>query len=409
VALTLRDGLLLGLFCLLPLFGLINGPAYAPAVFGVAVLRLAWPGTRRREALLADPSLAAPMLGFLVLSWVGLAWSAFPARTLSSALQASLVLPGAFIFVAGSRAFGAPDRLARVILCASLAGAALLVADRLDGYVVLRLVDGAKVWPTKYNRGIDYFTLLALPTLAFSLARQRFVSAGALGLAVALAVAGGLNTTAQVALPCAVLVAALATAAPRLVGATLAGGTALLALSLPFILRLITNERPLIAPHIKSSGLDRLEIWDYLSAHVMQRPLLGWGLGTARDLPATAQEMAHYLHATGHGIYPHNQWLELWVETGLPGVLLGLCFSGLILWRIWRLAPALRPAGYAAYVVAMAVAFSGFEVITDSWWAALASSAALFAMFGRALAMSPTRILPVATPEAPAPPPRTIH
>jgi O-antigen ligase len=168
--------------------------------------------------------------------------------------------------------------------------------------------------------------------------------------------------------------------------------TGLEALGLPFAMRVVTHFRPLIAPHIKISGVERLEIWDYLSAHVLQRPVLGWGLWSSRLLPATPEEMAHFVKAQGSGIYPHNQWLELWVETGFWGVLLGLGLVVLVLRRILAGEPALRPFGYAAFVMAMAVASTGFEITTDSWWAALAASAGLFGVFGRGVPISDPRI-----------------
>jgi O-antigen ligase len=220
-------------------------------------------------------------------------------------------------------------------------------------------------------------------------------------------VACGRNLTAQLALPAAALVAVLGALWPRGVAILLAAATTAEALSLPFAMHLVNRFRPAIAPHIKISGVERLEIWDYLSSHVLQRPLLGWGLWTSRLLPATPDQVAHFIKATGSGIYPHNQWLELWVETGFLGVLLGLAIVLLALWRIGELSPALRPFAYGAFTMAMAVASAGFEITTDSWWAALSASAALFGFFERALAISDFRISPGAMPQAPAAHPDT--
>ena len=168
------------------------------------------------------------------------------------------------------------------MVIAFLAGMATLVSDRLDGMRLLRLLDGAGVWPTKYNRGIDYFMLILLPVLGYAAARRLPRDAACLAVAAVLTVAAGRNTTAQIALPVAVGAAVMAALAPRLAAVALAALTATVALTLPFVLRLLTQARPLIAPHIKISGLERLEIWDYLSAHVLQRPFAGWGLWTSR-------------------------------------------------------------------------------------------------------------------------------
>ncbi len=396
------------LFAVLPVAGLMSGPLYAPAVFGVAVVGVIWL-VWQRQRIEVDWVLVRLAAVFVALSWLGLLWTISPARTVSGALQASVVLPGALAFLAVARAYpaGSAGRLADGMAAAFLVGMVILLSDRLDGFVLLRALDGPSVWPTKYNRGIDYSMLVLLPTLGFCVARRQWRMAGGLCLAAVVTVACGRNLTAQLALPAAALVVALGALWPRGVAVLLGAATTAEALGLPFAMRLVTRFRPAIAQHIKISGVERLEIWDYLSAHVLQRPLFGWGLWTSRLLPATPNQVAHFIKATGSGIYPHNQWLELWVETGLFGVLLGLAFVLLVLWRAGGLAPALRPFAYGAFAMAMAVASAGFEITTDSWWAALAASAAVFGLFGRALAISDFRISPAATPLAPAARPDT--
>ena len=210
-----------------------------------------------------------------------------PGRTMAGALQATLVLPAALVFLASARGFPAERAklLATLLTGAFLAGMLIMLADRLDGYAVLHLVDGKSVWPTKYNRGIDYFLLMLMPTLGFTLATRRRPFSVLLALAAALTVAAGVNTTARVALPLAAILIGLGFAAPRLAAWLLGAGTAAMALLLPFLLRLLTRFRPDIAPHVKLSGVERLEIWDYISAHVLQRPMAGWGLWTSRLLP----------------------------------------------------------------------------------------------------------------------------
>jgi O-antigen ligase len=400
--------LIAALYLVLPVAGLIAGPLYAPAVFGVAVIGVLWIAIRERARVALDRPLALLALGFVALAWAGLGWSVSPHRTLSGAVQVSLVLPACLVFLSVCRKMAAEraHSLAAFMGVAFVAGMLVILSDRLDGYRLLRLIDGQGVWPTKYNRGLDYFALILLPTIGTNFAQRRWGRVAGLGVVAAIAVAAGHNTTAQLALPIAACVIGAGMLAPRAMFIVLAAATALEALALPFAIRVITRFRPEIAPHIKLSGIERLEIWDYLSVHVLQRPLLGWGLWTAKLLPATPEERAHFIKATGSGIYPHNQWLELWLETGLPGVLLGLGFALLVLRRAARLPAALRPFGYGTFVLAMAVASSGFEVTTDSWWAALAASAGLFGLFSRV----PTpHISRAAILRARRPHPDTIH
>jgi O-antigen ligase len=140
-------------------------------------------------------------------------------------------------------------------------------------------------------------------------------------------------------------------------------------------MRLASKERPRLSEVVKMSGIHRLEIWDYMSARILERPLAGWGLGTAIGVPIRPEELATYLYADAGGIYPHNQWIELWLETGFPGVALALALVWLVLSRIGG-----RWQAYALAALASALTASllNFEITTDSWWAALAASALLF-------------------------------
>ena len=97
------------------------------------------------------------------------------------------------------------------------------------------------------------------------------------------------------------------------------------------------------------------------------------------------EELRHYVILNGNNIYAHDQWLELWVETGAFGAALGLVFSILVLHRIRRTSPAVRPFAYAAFGAGVLISCVNFEVMTDSWWAAVAASGFLFATLEHAV------------------------
>ena len=117
-----------------------------------------------------------------------------------------------------------------------------------------------------------------------------------------------------------------------------------------------------------------------MSARVFERPVLGWGLSSSKWVPIRADELSHYLYANAQGIYPHNQWLQLWLETGAVGAALALTLALVALTRIRRLLPlSLQPFGLAAFASALTISLADFEITTDSWWAALVATAYLFA------------------------------
>ena len=378
------DLLLVGVFAALPVAGLAAGPAYAALIFGLGAIRLAFLLARDRTAFALDRRQVLAALAFAALTFAGATWSIVPRHTLAGAAQAGVILAGTLVFLGGAAALPArtAERLATALPWAFLAGAALLAADTASGYHLQHWL-GSHPLPTKYNRGVLYSLILFWPVLGGQLIRRRRRAAAGLTVAMALILGLGLSTTAQAAAVLAALTLGLARLAPRLARRLLASGTAVLALALPVLLRALEGVRPQLAPYLKTSAVHRLEIWDYMSARVMERPLLGWGLWSSEAVPIRPDELARYRFADGIGIYPHNQWLQLWVETGLAGVLLALAASLLALDRFRRLSPDMRPFAAAGFITVMAVACSDFQVTTDSWWAAIAAAALLYRTLDR--------------------------
>jgi O-antigen ligase len=367
-------------FGALPTLGLVAGPSYASLIFGLGLVQAAIGiGTQRRLPAI-DHDLALIALAFAVLCWASIGWSIDAQLSLRAALQVTGIFIGALLFLAGQTPT-APgvERLFRVLLLASVLGALALSVDWALGYPLQHLAMGPRHTEvaTKYNRGIDYFVLIAWPQLgcaAMRGSRRDFVAVGA---SLVIIVVVGSSLAGRLGALAGALVLAIGLWRQRLASAVLAGGTAAFAAGLPFLLRLLTAHRDVVGGYLKPSGLDRLEIWDHMSARVLERPLLGWGFAAAGKTPISNVELSHYVMEHGRGTYPHDQWLQLWVETGAAGAAIGLVFAILMLQRIGRLARPVRPFGYAVFASAVTIASVNFEVTTDSWWAALCASAFL--------------------------------
>jgi O-antigen ligase len=76
--------------------------------------------------------------------------------------------------------------------------------------------------------------------------------------------------------------------------------------------------------------------------------------------------------------HAHNFVTELWVETGVPGLAVGLAFFLFTLWRATNLNEELRPFALGGWMAAIVVSLVGFNLWTDALWAAFALSAFVF-------------------------------
>ncbi len=380
----LPDLLLLLVFAALPVVGLIAGPAYSGMIFGLGGIRLLHLLWTRPRAVKVDRRLIGLAVAFAALSLATCAWSIVPRHSLAGARQTAAILAGALAFL-GSVDHVADDiydRLTQAMTVAFVIGAIMILADAAAGFHLMHWL-GMRDLSTKYNRGILYSLLLFWPLLADRLARRQRIGAAAMGVAMIVTVAVGKATTAKLVLVAAAVTVVVARWAPVSIGWVLALGTMAIASALPFALRLIEPFRAGLSPYLKHSALHRLEIWDYMSARVMERPLLGWGTWSSEFLPITRDELHSYIYADGVGIYPHNQWLQIWVENGLAGVVIAAGLVLLTLSGIAKLSPATRPYAYGSFVTAMMTACADFQLSTDSWWAALAATAFLFHALSR--------------------------
>ena len=371
-----RQSLFLAVFASLPVIGLVAGPSYAPLLFGLAGISaiLAFGEYRGLPAL--DKPVAIIALLFVLVCAVGLFDTFSPRISRERLGQMAGISVGCLLLLALPVVERQADRLFSVLFWSVALGVAILGLDTALDFPLQHALGGdAANIGTKYNRGLIALVILTWPLAANLMARGERGKARMLVVLVLAASLVGLSATGLAALVAGFLVWLVASKAPRVAAIFLGVGMSLLALALPLLLRIASGERAHLASVVKASGIHRLEIWDYMSARILERPLTGWGLGVAKVVPIHADELATYLYADATGIYPHNQWIELWLETGLPGVLLALALVLLVLWRVrgrWA------AYGLAAAAAALTGSLLNFEITTDSWWAAVAAAGVLY-------------------------------
>jgi O-antigen ligase len=373
---TVRQSLFLAVFASLPVIGLIAGPSYAPLLFGLAGLSALIVGLESRRLPALDKPVALLALLFVLLCAAGLFDTFSPRISRERVGQMAGISVGCLLLLAMPVAERQAGKLISLLFWAVALGVAILGIDTALDFPLQHILGGDAVnIGTKYNRGLIALVILTWPLAANLVARGERGKVRLLIAFVLLASLIGLSATGLAALLAGFFVWLVASKAPRFATIAVGAGVSFLALALPLLMRIASGERGNLASVVKSSGIHRLEIWDYMSARILERPLTGWGLGVAKVVPIQASELATYLYADATGIYPHNQWIELWLETGLPGVMLALA---LVLLVLSRLRGRWGAYGLAAVAAALTGSLLNFEITTDSWWAALAAAAVLY-------------------------------
>jgi O-antigen ligase len=132
-------------------------------------------------------------------------------------------------------------------------------------------------------------------------------------------------------------------------------------------------------PQTPKSLLARILIWDYALGRIAERPVLGFGFDAAREIggrePARHFDFDPFPDGTIYRplmepipLHTHNGVIQLWLELGAPGALLG-ALSLIALWMgICKIEDSQkRMAGAALFASAMMPMLSSYGLF-QAWW-----------------------------------------
>lgn len=357
----------------------VNGVLVLFILAGIAAIAATIAGGHWRDIPAAPGAIVLALL-----AWAGLSllWAVDPAH--SGRALATL----AIYSVGGLCLFAAADRLATEararIGTALVAGiCAALVLFTLEGIPralgwgqtperLLREALGLPFHVHRFNRAAALLAIMVWPAAAV-VARRHGWHRGVLLPAWTIAILPAFDSNAALlAAACGLAtvllgVAMAATGRPAalrmILGAAIVLGFALMPL--------LPNWGPFhdrfTARSLSVSIWHRAEIWSFAADRIAERPLRGWGLGSARAIPGGDEFIAP--GANRLPLHPHNGVLQLWLELGALGAAFGAAGALLVARR--AAAPGLDPstaillsAGLAA---ALAVLLTGYG-IWQGWW-----------------------------------------
>ncbi|MCW9034314.1 MAG: O-antigen ligase family protein [Rhodospirillales bacterium] len=113
----------------------------------------------------------------------------------------------------------------------------------------------------------------------------------------------------------------------------------------------------------------RFDIWGFTADKIIEKPLVGWGLNSARSIPGGQESIDKVSHGQLMPLHPHNGVLQIWLELGVVGALF---LAGLL----WYLLKEIRDAALskeskavmAASLVTGLIIFSSSYGIWQGWW-----------------------------------------
>jgi O-antigen ligase len=334
------------------------------AVLAFRVERGRWP---------RPPAPAALALGAL-LAWsaVTVAWTPRPSAGLGQLVELCYTLVPALLFL--SAMAESPPRGRRLWIPVGLAvGVALCAVDLLLDMRVHALVRG-RLGPDPsadtlalLNRTHVALAALVWPAVLALWALGFRVLGALLPVALGVLLSAGESQSGSLGLMVGVLALGAAAAFPRL-AVRLAGIlTAALVLATPALKLAAHGLVDAALATLPWSFVQRLEIWRFAAERVLERPILGWGLDSARVIGEGKTVVLNQVEMGVLPLHPHDAFLQIWLELGLVGVLPALALMLLALRGIGRLPPTALPPALAAYASVAAMASVSYGV-WQVWW-----------------------------------------
>lgn len=353
---------------------------------GTAYLNRTWPNPSHDFLWLALVTLTLIALLNLGTVDAGLSW--FDWKRL-----VTIFLPLVLLSSPGIVEKADHKNLFHALIIAAFLGAFTLGVELLLDAPVLRMAKGDQAALTRYNRGLSYLVILALPIMAalwieFQNHKNKFLPVLFFIAVMLFPTSLTESRAAKLAFVMALITAIIAKFLPRLAYRGL-GVLVFLLLGWPLYVQkafLLFQDK---LGHLPPSWRARVEIWDYMSYRIFEHPWLGWGLGTSKTLDFKNPHGDLYQLVSSNAPHPHNVVTQLWVELGLPGLALGVAFALLTLRQASRLAPPLVPFALGAWVAALCLSLVAYNFWTDSMFAAFALTGLAFAILDRRLSKRP--------------------
>jgi O-antigen ligase len=222
------------------------------------------------------------------------------------------------------------------------------------------------------NRTASQLAIL-ISLLWLALDRQLGPTAAAAGVGLTAVAVFSLDPdTPQFAAFASIIFLTLAYIVPRIAQGLMIAGVLTVALAIPlypFILPIVDST--LSSMNIGNFSLrHRFAIWDFAATRTMEKPILGWGLGTSRVVPG-ADGTTDLLRrgAETLPLHPHNALLQMWLELGIPGILFALVAVVTILSKITRYVSGRKELATALTVIFSATLIAELSYgIWQSWW-----------------------------------------
>ena len=353
-----------------------------------------------RNYQFAVPKL--PFIAFIhLLIWAGLSvfWS------FDQALSARLLLPLLALFAMGvfaldevkSTAKLQSDGLEKALIVGAGLAIALLFFESVTGswltrqgrgmpwYEVIKFATGGINIAAFAKNGVVILSILIWPVMSGLWRRHQQLWAGAFVIATIYLVYRFSASTALVALAASLIGVGLAIYQKKFAAIFVASVFAILVLSAPFVVQQSIGHKSVkevgqLAYDAKmpNSAINRFIIWQFATKRILEKPFVGWGMNTARQIPGGSEKYTLRVDTSAKKnvalfrefyvpLHTHNQAIQIWLELGAVGAIFVAAFGWLFIRKLGN--TETDPALFGVVISILVFNFLSYGA-WQSWWIA---------------------------------------
>lgn len=120
-----------------------------------------------------------------------------------------------------------------------------------------------------------------------------------------------------------------------------------------------------------SSTEHRKKIWQFVNERIDEKPFLGWGMDSSRDIPKGTSRLSKILEILP--LHPHSLALQIRLELGLPGAILVAAFITTLFLSLFPPGLRVTTSAVAAGVISSYLLVGSISYgVWQNWWVALA-------------------------------------
>ncbi len=372
-------------FALMIVVATFSSKAMWIVMLGLAIVRglQLWPG--RRGDLVRDMRRMGMLWPLAALALASTIWALDPEHTAVRGVRffAELALGGLMIGLLLSTPRQEVARILTVSAYALLLSAVVAAADVLLQGDLLRWAHNEMNAADAFNRGALIAGAIVVPLVVGLAMVRRWLPALAaiVGTAIIIQYAG-MDVSAPAAILGVVVLGVLYVCrrVPGVWAVPFAGLAASL-IVVPVVLPIpLDSPASCWAMETKLSAGHRLGIWNFVDARIDDKPWLGWGMEASRAIPggkdmipmpdcgeAVNPEILGPVLGDQLPLHPHDLALNLRVELGIPGLLLGLAVIAWLAWQTRRQSPLVRAVAGSALAGAATYALLNLGMWQGPW------------------------------------------